>query len=563
MVSDPIYSASTVLGLVTDRDVVALTPATGFTSRATVNHWYFANQVADKTFGSTAPTGNQTWTQGNYYPAAGLLLELLPPLSPTLQAAFAPQTLISGGTSSLTFTLTNPNTTALTNVRFTNSLSNVTVASATLGGSCTGVTSTPALTIGATSLDLTVASLAAGGCTITVQVTSATTGSHGNTATGATSNETDQGSPANTATLNVVNQPNPPTVTAKFEPAWMESGSQSTLRITLASPLNIALTNVNFTGSMTGMTVASSTLGGTCAGTTNSPSLTVGATSLNLTVPNLPATGCTVTVSVTSATMGSNPATLTGATATESSGTGAAPPTLHLTVAEDPGFLYVHADHLGTARAVTKPSTNQVVWVNENSEPFGNSMPNGNPSGLGAFVYNLRFPGQYADVETGTTYNYYRDYDPTTGRYRQSDPIGLKGGINTYAYVASQPLMLSDPRGLTWSLEFPGPNDVPPDEGLACVAKVSNETWAKSGKEGWRRNDKLLHCVVSCEAAKKCGQYIARQAGRIREAYQLVAQGYIFEEKWRKDSVDDEIANRYGRLCEPKKDCLAHCRTAY
>ncbi len=444
----PQSAKSTILGLVTDRDVVALTPATGFTSRATVNHWYFANQVADKTFGSTAPTGNQTWTQGNYYPAAGLLLELLPPLSPTLQAAFAPQTLISGGTSTLTFTLTNPNTTALTNVRFTNSLSNVTVANATLGGSCTGVTSTPALTVGATSLDLTVASLAAGGCTITVQVSSSTTGSHGNTATGPTSNEADQGAAANTATLTVVSQPSPPAVTAKFEPAWMESGSQSTLRIMLTSPLNIALTNVNFTGSMTGMTVASTTIGGTCAGTTNSPSLTVGATSLNLSVPNLPANGCTVTVSVTSTTQGSNPASLTGATATESTGAGAAPPSMHLTVAEDPGFLYVHADHLGTPRAVTRPSDNSLVWKWDNTEPFGNNAANENPSGLGSFLYNLRHPGQYSDAETGTFYNYYRDYDPTTGRYRQSDPIGLEGGLNTFAYANSSPNDSYDPNGL-------------------------------------------------------------------------------------------------------------------
>jgi RHS repeat-associated protein len=57
-------------------------------------------------------------------------------------------------------------------------------------------------------------------------------------------------------------------------------------------------------------------------------------------------------------------------------------------------------------------------------------------------------PGQYYDAETGTHYNYFRDYDPAIGRYIESDPIGLLGGVNTYAYVKNDPIKRIDPKGL-------------------------------------------------------------------------------------------------------------------
>ncbi len=87
---------------------------------------------------------------------------------------------------------------------------------------------------------------------------------------------------------------------------------------------------------------------------------------------------------------------------------------------------YVHTDHLNTPRVVLDKADNlRWRWV---AEPFGVTAAETNPAGQGAFTFNLRFPGQYFDQESGLHYNYFRDYDASTGRYVQSDPIGLDGG---------------------------------------------------------------------------------------------------------------------------------------
>ncbi|MBY0444859.1 MAG: hypothetical protein K2Q15_06580, partial [Burkholderiales bacterium] len=117
------------------------------------------------------------------------------------------------------------------------------------------------------------------------------------------------------------------------------------------------------------------------------------------------------------------------------------------TIGNAPSFSYIWADHLGTPRQISDPASKQILW-RWDGEPFGNSLADEDPSKTGKkFSYNLRFPGQYFDKETGKHYNYFRDYDPATGRYIESDPIGLAGGINTYGYVEGSPASKVDPTG--------------------------------------------------------------------------------------------------------------------
>ncbi len=109
---------------------------------------------------------------------------------------------------------------------------------------------------------------------------------------------------------------------------------------------------------------------------------------------------------------------------------------------------YLHTDHLATPIRLTRASDNLVVW-RWDADPFGSLAPAEDPDGdTLPLVFNLRFPGQYYDSETGLHYNYFRDYDPQVGRYLESDPIGLDGGLNTYGYVGQNPLRYSDVLGL-------------------------------------------------------------------------------------------------------------------
>jgi RHS repeat-associated protein len=127
-------------------------------------------------------------------------------------------------------------------------------------------------------------------------------------------------------------------------------------------------------------------------------------------------------------------------------------------------YYNIHSDHLGTPRIVTDDQA-KPVWQWAYSA-FGDNKPTGilkattNPNsaitnqpvllqatGVGTTL-NLRFPGQYADSETGLFYNYYRSYMPNQDRYTQNDLIGLAGGSNRVVYANANALSYTDALGL-------------------------------------------------------------------------------------------------------------------
>ncbi len=142
------------------------------------------------------------------------------------------------------------------------------------------------------------------------------------------------------------------------------------------------------------------------------------------------------------------------AVATDNEGLQTASTAVPITVGAGKALYFIHVDHLNTPRLVAD-GTQKTVWRWDQAEPFGNSPADEDSDGDAiTFSFPQRFPGQYYDAETLLHYNYFRNYDLSIGRYARFDPVGLRGGINGYAYASGVPLTLGDTFGLKGSGGF-------------------------------------------------------------------------------------------------------------
>jgi RHS repeat-associated protein len=172
--------------------------------------------------------------------------------------------------------------------------------------------------------------------------------------------------------------------------------------------------------------------------------------------------------------------------------------------------MFIHADHLNTPRVVVnRAGLMRWSWM---AEPFGNNGESNNPQGLGAFSLNLRMPGQYFDAESGLSYNWHRDYDAGVGRYTQSDPIGLAGGINTYGYVGGNPISNVDPTGLR-----SGARATSSTGGGSCVCQpsASMPTQQQAGW-CWHRSARRGYFWTRCGRCRGNAPGCARRLGGCR-----------------------------------------------
>lgn len=205
--------------------------------------------------------------------------------------------------------------------------------------------------------------------------------------------------------------------------------------------------------------------------------------------------------------------------------------------------FYVHTDHLNTPIKVSRPSDNRLRWRRDVT-PHGVGTPNQNPENLGVFVYSLRAPGQVGDAESGLFYNYYRDYDPATGRYVESDPIGLGGGINTYAYVLNNPVMHVDPFGLKcgtgWSDKIVSDSPFGIDISDCCQAHDDCYDDCFNSPPKSICDQRFRTCIY-----QKC----AGKSGIDLWTCHLVAEGY----PWGLDNRFGDDAFRNARARDPKR----------
>jgi RHS repeat-associated protein len=206
-------------------------------------------------------------------------------------------------------------------------------------------------------------------------------------------------------------------------------------------------------------------------------------------------------------------------------------------------LYWVHSNHLGVPLATTDASGAPVT-----------------PSGY----TQLAYPGQMKTLPD-LWYNRHRDFDPTTGRYVQADPIGLAGGENPYSYAGGNALKYVDPEGLEgvgWWNSGPILNAQGARDGKSLSEMIgATRDFQRNYNDMRNANtigaDKYFHCKANCAASKRGsnGASIACSISNLREITDQRLKGDA-----RSASLADQFANRYGRDNSNQGSCSSACQ---
>jgi RHS repeat-associated protein len=193
-------------------------------------------------------------------------------------------------------------------------------------------------------------------------------------------------------------------------------------------------------------------------------------------------------------------------------------------VIEGGTVYYIRADHIGRPVFATN-GNGAKVWT-------ATYLPFGGVHTSTGIPIDARFPGQWFQSESGLHQNWMRDYDPTTGRYLQADPLGLIDGASVYGYVKQNPGRLIDPRGeessVIWDNQHPqsllclltgaGCIDYQPEYGM-CSAGDAEPLWCTySGRLDFPKHNSTL-CLYTCPDGSQKSYYVDGPNGfRVCEA---------------------------------------------
>jgi len=206
-------------------------------------------------------------------------------------------------------------------------------------------------------------------------------------------------------------------------------------------------------------------------------------------------------------------------------------------------------------------ASGEIIWDGGTPTPFGDAANDNAPGNAafgeavqiaGAFAQSLMFPGQYADDETGLSHNWHRTYDPTLGRYLQSDPIGLAGGLNRYAYVGGNPTGYFDFTGLNPGIDRRADSAARLSRGFAHATQIFQRNFNDMRIANTIGADVFFHCNANCEASKvsseaQCGARILSDLRELSDIPNNIIRKKLTISQTLTDMRRDQNANSTGR----------------